>query len=53
MNSYALQVEPDRFKCEDKAMLDYREALNIQRLRDVFFARLKELSAKQNWRIGN
>jgi len=47
VNSYALQVEPDRFKCEDKAMLDYQEALNIEKIRNEFFIRLKELLRKQ------
>jgi hypothetical protein len=47
VNSYALQVEPDRYKSEDKVMLDYREALKIQRVRDLFFAHLKELSLGQ------
>ena len=43
VNSYALQVEPDRFKHEDTAILDYREALKIEKIRDVFFARLEDL----------
>jgi len=43
VNSYALQVEPDRFKCEDKVILDYKEALNIEKIRNVFFVRLDEL----------
>ncbi|MDA8135703.1 MAG: hypothetical protein M0T82_13875 [Desulfobacteraceae bacterium] len=41
VNSYALQVEPDRFKFEDKAILDYREALKIEKVRNEFFVRLK------------
>jgi hypothetical protein len=43
VNSYALQVEPDRFKRKDSALLDYQEALIIEKIRDSFFARLKEL----------
>jgi hypothetical protein len=43
VNSYALQVEPDRFKREDKAILDYEEALKIEKVRDEFFDRLSEL----------
>jgi hypothetical protein len=46
-NSYALQVEPDRFKHEDKAILDYKEALNIENIRNKFFIQLKELLRKQ------
>lgn len=36
INSYELQVEPDRFKFEDKVILDYREALKIEEVRDEF-----------------
>jgi hypothetical protein len=43
VNSYALQVEPDRFKCEDKAILDYTEALKIEKIRNDFFVQLKKL----------
>jgi len=50
VNSYALQVEPDRFKFEDKAILDYREALKIEKIRNEFFIQLKELLQKQQWR---
>jgi hypothetical protein len=46
VNSYALQVEPDRFKFADKAILDYREALKIEKIRNEFFVRLKELLQK-------
>lgn len=45
VNSYVLQVEPTRFKDEDTALLDFEEALKIERTRDTFFARLFELSA--------
>ena len=47
VNSYALQVEPDRFKHEDKAILDFKEALKIERVRNEFFARLNELFQKR------
>jgi hypothetical protein len=50
LNSYALQVEPDRFKFEDKATLDYQEALKIEKVRNEFFVRLKELLQKLEWR---
>ena len=43
VNSYALQVEPDRFKHEDKAILNYEEALYIEKLRGEFFHKLEEL----------
>jgi hypothetical protein len=47
VNSYALQVEPDRFKHEDKAMLGYKEALRIEKVRYEFFDKLKGLIKKQ------
>jgi hypothetical protein len=43
INSYVLQVEPDRFKHKDRAILGYREALHIEKIRDEFFARLYQL----------
>jgi len=43
INSYALQVEPDRFKHEDRTILDYKEALYIEKLRNDFFIQLKAL----------
>lgn len=49
INSYALQVEPDRFKHQDTAILDFKEALHIEKIRNTFFFRLYELleNAKQ------
>lgn len=47
VNSYALQVEPDRFKRKDKAILDYKEALYMEKIRNEFFLRLGELLNKQ------
>ena len=43
VNSYALQVEPDRFKFADKAILDYKETLKIEKVRNKFFVQLKDL----------
>ncbi len=47
INSYALQVEPDRFKHKDKTLLDYREALQIEKIRNKFFVQLQKLLQKQ------
>ncbi|KPL14127.1 MAG: hypothetical protein AMS23_07585 [Bacteroides sp. SM1_62] len=47
VNSYALQVEPDRFKHQDKAVLDYKEALYIENLRNEFFLKLERLLQDQ------
>jgi len=43
VNSYALQVEPDRFKAQDTATVDYREALHIQEVKTRFFRELVKL----------
>lgn len=43
VNSYVLQVEPERFKCEDRAILDHQEALKIEKIRQGFFIQLKQL----------
>ena len=50
VNSYALQVEPDRFKLQDRATLEYKEALNIEKRRNSFFYRLDELLKKERER---
>ena len=49
VNSYALQVEPDRFKHEDTAIIEGREALYIEKIRNVFFVRIKELLCTEVW----
>lgn len=46
INSYALQVEPDRFKRQDTAIIDIKEALNIEKIRNTFFIRLYEFLDK-------
>jgi len=42
VNSYALQVEPDRFKYEDQATIGYEEALHVEKIRNKFFQQLKQ-----------
>ncbi len=46
VNSYALQVEPDRFKRKDSAILNYKDALQIEKVRNAFFARFNEIIRK-------
>ena len=42
VNSYALQVEPERYKTKDKIpYLGYQEALHIEKIRNEFFDKLK------------
>lgn len=43
INSYALQVEPDRFKHKDTATIDFKEAFHIEKIRNEFFIRLYTL----------
>ncbi|MBN1996050.1 hypothetical protein JW935_00775 [candidate division KSB1 bacterium] len=43
VNSYVLQVEPERFKGQDRARLDYREAVQIEKTRDAFFIHLRNI----------
>ena len=50
VNSYALQVQPDRFKHKDRAILDYGEALRIEKIRNEFFVQLRQLLRKQQGR---
>jgi hypothetical protein len=46
VNTYALQVEPERFKFQDQAVLDGPEALKIERLRTLFFERFMDAVEK-------
>lgn len=46
VNSFALQVEPGRFKDRDTAMLSYEEALHIEKTRNGFFHMLNVLLKK-------
>lgn len=43
VNSYVLQVEPDRFKHQDTALLDFEEARHIEKVRNAFFVHLDRL----------
>jgi hypothetical protein len=51
-NSYALQVEPGRFQLQDRAAMPHEEALHVQAVRDKFFARLREVVAAAQSRVG-
>ncbi len=43
INSDALQVEPDRFKHKDKIIIEYKESLHIEKIRNEFFNRLYDI----------
>lgn len=47
VNSYALQVEPDRHKDKDSVILDYSEALKIEKTRNEFYSRLGDFVKRQ------
>jgi len=47
VNSYALQVEPERYKEQDTAILDFKEAFQIEKIRNEFFIRLKKVLVNQ------
>ena len=47
VNSYALQVEPERFKKKDRCSVGYREALHIEKVRDAFFAEIRRIVQKR------
>ena len=46
VNSYALQVEPERYKYKDKVKLDYNEALVIEKVKNRFFEHLELFLSK-------
>lgn len=43
VNSYALQVEPKRYKTKDKVSISYKEALHIEKIRNEVFMGLKKI----------
>lgn len=43
VNSYALQVEPERYKTEDRFQISIREALYVEKVRKQVFKELKNL----------
>ncbi len=45
VNSFVLQVEPDRFKHQDTARIDHDEALHIEIIRNHFFDSLQNAVA--------
>jgi hypothetical protein len=51
VNSYVLQVEPERFKDKDQVTIDYQEALHIQEVRDNFFSKLRTLMHEKQRRM--
>jgi hypothetical protein len=46
-NSYVLQVEPERHKTKDRCVIEYQEALHIEKARNLFFDQLDVLLKKR------
>lgn len=53
VNSYALQVQPGRFKHKDSAVLGYREARHVENIRNKFFGQLHDLWQHQQDRASS
>lgn len=43
VNSYTLQVEPERYKYKDKAVFSMKEALHVEKTRDLVFKELDRI----------
>lgn len=43
VNSFALQVEPERYSTKDNAFIEYKEALHIEIIRYKFYEKLKDI----------
>jgi hypothetical protein len=43
VNSFVLQVEPERFKYEDIAKVEYNEAFHLEKMRNEFYIKLKKV----------
>ncbi len=43
VNSYALQIEPDKQMYQDRAWVSYSEALHLENIRIIFFDELRKL----------
>lgn len=46
VNSYALQIEPYRYRNNDKVQLGMQEALHVQAVRDRIFTRIRSMLSK-------
>lgn len=43
INSYTLQVEPERYSTKDRVFIDYKEALYIENIRNKFFKKMEDI----------
>ncbi len=47
VNSYTVQVAPERYKTKDRCVVDYQEALHIEKIRNDFFGKLERALEKR------
>lgn len=40
INSYVVQVEPERFRMQDRCVIDYQEAMRLEQIRNQFYQEL-------------
>jgi len=48
VNSYALQIEPERYKTKDRISIGFQEALHIEKIRNRVFKELKKIVQKKD-----
>jgi len=48
VNSYVLQVEPYRYKTKDTAIIDFQEALHVEKMRNEVFNHLRKIISKRD-----
>lgn len=48
INSFVLQVEPKRFMNKDRIIIDFKEALYIEKIRNSFFIKMGKIFDKLN-----
>ena len=46
INSYVIQVEPERFRTQDRCVIDYQEAIRLEKVRNQFYQELDMIIEK-------
>jgi hypothetical protein len=46
INSFVVQVEPERFKSQDRCVVNYTEAITLERVRSLFWQEINEIVDK-------
>jgi len=46
INSFVVQVEPERFKWQDRCVIDYTEAIKLEEVRSLFWQEINEIVDK-------